>query len=304
MNNEDRQFQMISLDQILQPARPIRMLFNEKELDELAASIMEVGILQPILLNQLSDNRYEIIAGHRRYLAAQRTELLKAPAIIMHVDDTKLDTMKVHENLYRTDVNPLEEGYFFKELKARKELTNDEIGKMISRSEGYVRQRIDSTEWPEDLRQKVITEQLNFSQAREIAAIKSEATQKVITNWATEGGASTSVISKWRQEYDPKPTEEGELAPMLPPTQPEDIPEARIRCDSCHIWVNFTQSVTFRLCPACAQIATGEILPEAPLETKNTAATGTTIEGGSHGDTYPANEGGTHAGEIPAEETR
>ena len=65
MKDREQEYQMISIDQILQPARPIRMLFNEKELTELAESIAEVGILQPILLNRISDNRYEIIAGHR-----------------------------------------------------------------------------------------------------------------------------------------------------------------------------------------------------------------------------------------------
>jgi len=267
--NEERKFQIVSLDQILQPARPIRILFDEQELDELAASITEIGILQPILLNRISDNRYEIIAGHRRYLAAKRAKMLKVPAIIMQVSDTDLDTMKVHENLYRADINPLEEGYFFKELKERKELTNEEVGAMISRSEGYVRQRIDSTKWPEDLRKKVTSGELNFSQAREIAAIESEHAQKTISHWAVEGGASTQVISKWRQEYDPKPTEEGELAPMLPPTQPEDIPVAKIRCDSCQIWIEFEKSVTFRLCPACATIATGEDIPGATEVTKD-----------------------------------
>ena len=266
--NEERSFEWISIDQILQPARPIRMLFPERELDELATSIKEIGILQPILLNRLSENRYEIIAGHRRYLAANRAELLKVPAIIMHVDDTDLDTMKVHENLYRADVNPLEEGYFFKELKERKQLTNEQIAKMISRSTAYVQQRIESTEWPEDLRQKVISGMLNFSQAREIALVKSEQVQRSITEWTVKGGASTQTLAKWRQEFDRKEPEEGEEEPMLPPTLPQDIPESKIRCDSCQIWVRFTETIAFRLCPHCADIATGKIPPDAPRETE------------------------------------
>lgn len=249
-----KEYKEIPLDQILQPALQVRLTIDPVQVTELANSIKEVGILEPLLVNNLSNEKYEIIAGHRRYLSAKEAGMLFAPCIVMEIDELQADTMKIHENLYRADINALEEGVFFTQLQERRELSIDDIAQMISKSPNYVRQRIDAVEWDDELKQKVNSNQLSFSQAREIAYTKNPDTRSKMTEWAAKGGATVQTISSWRKEYDRVDAPQNDYEPPAPLPEQTEPPPALIRCDGCLEMGDIYKTVTYRFCPECAEI--------------------------------------------------
>lgn len=172
----------------------------------------------------------------------------------MEIDELHADTMKIHENLYRADINALEEGVFFTQLSERRELSIDDIAVMISKSPNYVRQRIDAVEWDDELKQKVNSNQLSFSQAREISYTKDSDTRSKMTEWASKGGATVRTISGWRKEYDRVAEPEGNYEPPTPLPEQTEPPPALIRCDGCLEMGDIYKMVSYRFCPECAEM--------------------------------------------------
>ena len=111
-----------------------RKTFAEEALDELAESIRGQGVVQPIVVRELGDTQYEIIAGERRWRAAQRADLVKIPAIIRQVDDESAIAMSLIENIQREDLNPIEEAQALQRLVEEFELTHQELANAVGKS--------------------------------------------------------------------------------------------------------------------------------------------------------------------------
>lgn len=111
-----------------------RKNFDAEKIAELANSIKEHGVIQPIILKQEDNNIYTIIAGERRWRAARLLSLKKIPAIIMNLDDKKLLEVSLIENIQREDLNPIEEALAYKKLLVEFNLTQEELSKKISKS--------------------------------------------------------------------------------------------------------------------------------------------------------------------------
>src|SRR5499425_2989766 len=121
------------------PRNP-RRLFAEAELDELAASIRERGIIQPILVRTVrgTPDAYEIIAGERRWRAAQRAGVHEVPIILLEVGDREALELAIIENVQRTDLNPLEEAMGYEALASEFHYGQDEIAKVVGKSRPHV----------------------------------------------------------------------------------------------------------------------------------------------------------------------
>src|SRR5262245_15476980 len=121
------------------PRNPRRM-FSEVELDELAASISERGIIQPILVRTVrgATDAYEIIAGERRWRAAQRAGVHDVPVVLLEVNDREALELAIIENVQRTDLNPLEEAMGYQALAEQFEYGQDEIAKVVGKSRSHV----------------------------------------------------------------------------------------------------------------------------------------------------------------------
>jgi len=115
-----------------------RTEFDPDSLQELAQSIKEQGIIQPIVVRPISDNRYEIIAGERRWRAAKRAELTDVPVIIKNVDDDAAMAMALIENIQREDLNPLEEARGYQRLLHEFALTHEQIAAAVGRSRSAI----------------------------------------------------------------------------------------------------------------------------------------------------------------------
>lgn len=119
------------------PGQP-RTHFDDDALDELAASIAQRGVIQPIIVTPAKGGRYRLVAGERRWRAAQRARLHQIPAIIRELDDRDVMALALIENLQREDLNPLEEARAYQKLANDEGMTQAEIAKLVDKSRSHV----------------------------------------------------------------------------------------------------------------------------------------------------------------------
>ena len=149
------------------PNQP-RVQFDEEALDELAESIRQRGVLQPILLRPDGED-YMVIAGERRWRAAQRARLHAIPAIIREVDDSTTSELALIENIQRLDLNPLEEAEGYRQLIERHGHTQDEVGRIVHKSRSHVANLLRLLDLPEYVRQSLLKGDISMGHARAVA---------------------------------------------------------------------------------------------------------------------------------------
>jgi ParB family chromosome partitioning protein len=119
------------------PEQP-RRHFDDAALDELAASIAQRGVIQPVIVRPMPDGRYQLVAGERRWRAAQRAQLHEIPAIIRELGEREVMALALIENLQREDLNPIEEARAYQRLAEQESLTQAEIARMVDKSRSHV----------------------------------------------------------------------------------------------------------------------------------------------------------------------
>ena len=150
------------------PEQP-RVQFREEAIDELADSIAERGVLQPILLRPHGDGGYEIVAGERRWRAAQRARLHTIPAIIREIDDSTAAEIALIENVQREDLNAIEEAEGYRQLIERHGHTQDGVAKLVHKSRSHVANHLRLLDLPEFVRQSLLRGDISMGHARAVA---------------------------------------------------------------------------------------------------------------------------------------
>ncbi|HET9813249.1 MAG TPA: ParB/RepB/Spo0J family partition protein [Sphingomicrobium sp.] len=150
------------------PHQP-RIQFDEEALAELAESIAEHGVLQPILLRPDGDG-FLIVAGERRWRAAQRAQLHAIPAIVRDIDEGTTAELALIENIQREDLNAIEEAEGYRQLIQRYGHTQDEVAKLIHKSRSHVANHLRLLDLPEFVRQSLLKGDISMGHARAIAA--------------------------------------------------------------------------------------------------------------------------------------
>jgi ParB family chromosome partitioning protein len=150
------------------PDQP-RMHFDDDALQELAQSIRERGVLQPILLRSDGDN-FMIIAGERRWRAAQLAQLHAIPAIVRDIDPSTLAELALIENIQREDLNPLEEAEGYKQLIERHGHTQDALSKVVHKSRSHITNLLRLLDLPEFVRLSLLRGDITMGHARAVAA--------------------------------------------------------------------------------------------------------------------------------------
>jgi ParB family chromosome partitioning protein len=147
------------------PRNP-RRTFSDAELDELGASIRERGIIQPIVVRGRGADSYEIIAGERRWRAAQRVGLHEVPVVVLDVTDDEALQLAIIENVQRTDLNPIEEATGYQSLMEQFAHSQDAIAKIVGKSRSHVANTLRLLQLSEKLKAYVISGQLSAGHAR------------------------------------------------------------------------------------------------------------------------------------------
>jgi ParB family chromosome partitioning protein len=155
----------LDLDQIQpNPLQP-RLQFEPGKLQELAASIKENGVLQPIVVRG-SGGGYEIVVGERRWRAAQQVGLERIPAIVQHVSDKKMLELALVENIQRDELSPIEEGQAYQLLADQFALTHEEIAQRVGRSRTAVTNSLRLLRLPSFIQENVMNEEMSMGHAR------------------------------------------------------------------------------------------------------------------------------------------
>lgn len=143
-----------------------RRAFKDEELQDLAASIRDKGVLQPILVRPLGADSYEIVAGERRWRAAQLAKLHEIPVVIRSVSDAQSLEMAIVENVQRADLNAIEEGAAYQELINQFHYTQEKLSEVIGKSRSYVANTLRLLKLPESVQTLVVEGKLSAGHAR------------------------------------------------------------------------------------------------------------------------------------------
>jgi ParB family chromosome partitioning protein len=156
----------------LQPGRfQPRKTFDEQPLSDLAASIKEKGVLSPILVRPIGSDRYEIVAGERRWRAAQIAQLHDVPVVVRDLPDDQALEIAIIENVQRTDLNAIEEGAAYEELVTRFGRTQDDVAREVGKSRSHVANTIRLLKLPEAVKAWVRQGKLTAGHARTLLGV-------------------------------------------------------------------------------------------------------------------------------------
>ena len=156
-----------------------RQDFDEVELQQLADSIAEHGIIQPLTVRELSSGYYQIIAGERRWRAARLANLSEVPVVVIEADDKKAMELALIENLQRQDLNPVEEALGYRTLMDDYDMTQEEAAKRVGKSRPAVANALRLLALPEEIQEKLRAGALSAGHARAVLSLKSEKKQLV-----------------------------------------------------------------------------------------------------------------------------
>lgn len=163
------------------PAQP-RTRFSEDKLEELAQSIRTNGLVQPILVRRTEASRYQIVAGERRWRAAQRAGLHKISAIIRNISDENLLELALVENIQRQELNPIEEAQAYHRLMNAFEATQDEIARRVGKDRSSVANFLRLLKLPPSIQLLLEEDRLSMGHARALLALESAGIQEQVAN--------------------------------------------------------------------------------------------------------------------------
>lgn len=152
----------------LQPRKKI----NEEDLKDLVASIKQNGILQPVLLRKVEENKYELVYGHRRFEAAKRAGLKEIPAVFRRLSDREVLEIAIIENIQREDLNPMEEANAYYNLNVEFDLTQEEIAQRIGKARTTITNKMRLLSLPKEVQQALSENKITEGHARALLGFK------------------------------------------------------------------------------------------------------------------------------------
>ncbi|MBR3705161.1 MAG: ParB/RepB/Spo0J family partition protein [Oscillospiraceae bacterium] len=200
----------LPLSQIESCAGQPRKIFDEDKLEELAESIREHGIIQPLTVRKLSSGYYQIIAGERRWRAARLAGLSEVPVNIIEADDRKAMELAMIENLQREDLNPMEEAEGYRSLIEQYDMTQEEAAQRVGKSRSAVANAMRLLQLSQDIRLLVENEDLSAGHARALLPLspaqQAEAVKSILANGLSV--RQTEQLVKRLQDKPTKPAKE------------------------------------------------------------------------------------------------
>lgn len=253
------QIRHIRLDKIKTPKFDTRLTGSAQDDDELRDSIKELGVLEPILVKEVTDG-WEIIFGNRRFHEAGRAGLAAIPCIVTKVTGAQSEKMKIHENLHRLPLSHVDQAYTFAHCIKEFKMTELQVATLVGKSIAYVSQHLSLLQSDPTLVQAVHDGRVNFTNARELMRCKDSDERIRLSKIVEENGATSPVIHSWVEEsnretdllngeakeikkFDKSTTSQLPLYPCAACEAPIPIPEIRV----------------IRLCTECANIIFSEI---------------------------------------------
>jgi ParB family transcriptional regulator, chromosome partitioning protein len=189
-------FQEIAIGAITPNPRQPRQNFDEDGLEELAASIREVGLLQPVVVRPVMPGRFELVMGERRWRACQQAGLDHVPAIVRGTADDDLLREALMENLHREQLNPLEEAAAYQQLLDDFDATHDELARKVGRSRPHISNTIRLLQLPPPVQRRVAAGVLSAGHARALLSLVSPQEQDRLAHRIVAEGLSVRAVEE------------------------------------------------------------------------------------------------------------
>lgn len=244
-------FRKIDMGLIDRPKDIVRLEIDQKELRELADSIKERGLMQPIGVTPRED-RYLIVWGDRRYLAHELLGLKKIECRVEEIEDSQVAIDRAVENIQRVNLTAFEEGHIYAGLVSKAGFSVDGIAGMTGKSVGIIQRRMDILRMPETFQKAIHDGHVSLSVAEELWSCPDKGRREYFINMAIEHGITKAVARSWVDEY--KKSERGKniagdggggVAPVY-----EDTPIFRA-CDICKGPIEYKDVRELRICEGC-----------------------------------------------------
>lgn len=189
----------IPIDQIEPNADQPRNSFNEEALEELAHSIKEIGIIQPITLRQVSDKRFQIIAGERRWRASQIAGLKAIPAYIRTIKDENVMEMALVENIQREDLNSIEIALAYEHLLEQSGMTQEKVSERVGKSRTAITNYLRLLKLPAQVQMSLQKKEIDMGHARALLAVDSPSLQLKLFKEILKNGWSVRKVEEMAQ---------------------------------------------------------------------------------------------------------
>ena len=165
---------MLNINEVEPNRNQPRKIFNEKGLEELAKSIEQNGIIQPILVRPMTDGSYQLIAGERRWRASRMAGLTEVPVVVKELTDAQVAEIALVENLQREDLDPIEEALGYKELSEKYDYTQEEISNLVGASRPAIANALRLLTLPEEIISLVSKKELSAGHARALLTMEDD----------------------------------------------------------------------------------------------------------------------------------
>jgi ParB family transcriptional regulator, chromosome partitioning protein len=199
-------FEEVPVDAITPNPRQPRRTFDDDALDELAASITEVGLLQPVVVRSLGDKRYELVMGERRWRASQRADLEFIPAIVRETPDNDMLRDALMENLHRQQLDPLEEAAAYQQLLDDFGATHEQLAQKIGRSRPHISNTIRLLHLPLTVQKRVAAGVISAGHARALLSLNSPQAQERLAQRIVAEGLSVRTVEEIVTMGEDEPT--------------------------------------------------------------------------------------------------
>jgi ParB family chromosome partitioning protein len=207
----------LDIDLLVPNPRQPRTYIEESHLEELAQSIRSHGVLQPILARRV-DGRFEIVAGERRWRAAQRAGLLKVPVVVREVPDDQLLQVALIENIQRENLNAIEEAQAYRRLSDEANMSQEEISVAVGKDRATIANYIRLLRLPAEVRNDLISGALSMGHARALLGLQDEAGQRRIAR---------EIVSRGLSVRETESLIRREITPVTPPPPKKADPNTR-----------------------------------------------------------------------------
>ena len=247
----------IALSDLEKPETDARSAVNEVKFEELIESIKRNGVIEPVVVREIGEGRYEVIAGARRVLAAHAAKLGKIPCIVSNLGDEQIDAVRLDENLVREDLNPVDTARYIERIMEKYNLTMEQIGARIGRTRAYISQLMQLLHKDPYILKMVEEDKIGYTVAREINRLPDEHVRRRLAGYATRSGANSPTVHDWvEKELLEINKASGVFIPSKPVPFTESASTATIvhPCRACGKVGNIDVMNIFRLCPDCGHL--------------------------------------------------
>ena len=251
MEKQKTQYIVVSIDKIDEPEAPARADPYTEDIQELAESIRELGLLNPITLKKKGD-RYEIVAGHRRYLAVKLLGWTEIPAQVVEAEQHSYSSMMLAENLVRKNLSPVEEACMIQDILERGEETINSLAQALGKHRQWITKRLAILEWPTDIQKALHEGLISYAVAEYLAQIDDDDTRLRYLKTAIEKKISAETAKMWLDLYESSKEIPGfELDPAEIQHEKVDYTKVTLKCQICEqeIFPVFARSIV--VCADC-----------------------------------------------------